>query len=184
MYATQELRNEHEGIRVALAVLEKMADDAEAGGTPNLNDADRILDFLRTFADKCHHGKEEDLLFPALEKAGVSRDQGPIGVMLIDHEHGREHIKAMVQALAGLHSGDSDSPVAFAAAARGYVQVLSSHINKENNVLFVMAEQHLSPEEHARLAEGFEKIEQERIGPGVHESFHALLDELSAKYLA
>mgnify|MGYP002682374046 CR=1 FL=1 len=183
MYATQELRNEHEGIRVALAVLERMADSTERGVAPDLNDADRILEFLQTFADKCHHGKEEDLLFPAMERAGVPREHGPIGVMLTDHEHGREHIKAMVQALAGLRSGDSDAPAAFAAAARGYVQVLSNHINKENNVLFVMAEQNLPPEEHARLAEGFEKIEQERIGPGVHESYHALLEELSAKYL-
>ncbi len=103
--------------------------------------------------------------------------------MLTDHEYGRQEKKASVQALAGRGWGDGDAPAAFAAAARGYVQVLGEHINKENSVLFVMAEQNLPPEEHARLAEGFEKIEQERIGPGVHESYHALLEELSAKYL-
>lgn len=184
VYATQELRNEHEGIKVALAVLDRMADQVEAGQSVNLDDVDQIIDFLKTLADRCHHGKEEDLLFPALEKVGVSREQGPIGVMLAEHDHGRAHISAMTDALAGLREGDPRAGTAFATAARGYVRTLGDHIEKENNVLFVMAERQLSPEEHAGLVEGFERIEQERIGPGVHERYHALLDRLARYYLS
>ncbi len=183
MYATQDLRDEHEGIKVALSVLEHMANEIEAGRPLNLDDLEQIIDFLKTFADRCHHGKEEDLLFPALERAGIQRNNGPIGVMLTEHAHGREYINAMTDALAGLRAGDHQAQTAFAAAARGYAQLLGDHIEKENTVLFVMAEQHLTPEEHAELSKGFEQIEQERIGPGVHERYHALLDRLSHDYL-
>lgn len=58
-----------------------------------------IMEFLMVFVDKCHHGKEEDFLFPALEAAGVARDGGPIGVMLHEHERGRRHIADMKNAL-------------------------------------------------------------------------------------
>jgi len=182
-YATQELRDEHEGIKVAIAVLDRLAEDLESGRTVEVDDLDGLVDFLRTFADRCHHGKEEDLLFPALENAGIPREGGPIGVMLTDHTHGREFIRAMGDALPGLHDGDPNARQAFASAAHGYARLLTEHIEKENNCLFGMAEQHLSQEEHAELAEGFERIEQERIGPGVHERYHALLDRLRDKYL-
>lgn len=179
MYATQDLRDEHEGIKVALAVLDHLANEIEANRPVSLDDLAQIVDFLKTFADRCHHGKEEDLLFPALEAVGVPRENGPIGVMLADHDLGRGFIRAMGEALAG-------NPVdrkAFAVAAHWYAQLLTNHIEKENNLLFVMAERQLSPEEHARLAEGFERMEQERIGPGVHERYHAMLKRLEDQYL-
>lgn len=183
MYATQELRDEHEGIMTALAVLDRLANEIEAGRTVSIDDLEQIVDFLKTFADRCHHGKEEDLLFPALERAGIPKENGPIGVMLTDHTHGREYIRAMSDALAGMREGKPDSGPAFASAAHGYVRLLSSHIEKENQVLFVMAERVLPPEEHDRLAKEFECVEQERIGPGVHERYHALLDRLRQEYL-
>jgi len=183
MYATEILRNEHEGIKIAISVLDRMADEIEAGRTVDLDDVDKLLDFLRTFVDRCHHGKEEDLLFPALEAAGIPREMGPIGVMLSEHSHGRAHIRNMVDALAGLREGDPEAPKAFAAAAHGYVRILTGHINKENNILFAMAEHQLLPHKHEELAKGFDQIEHERIGPGVHEQYHALLDRLSREYL-
>jgi len=183
MQATQELRDEHEGIKIALAVLNTMADEIEDGRDVNLDDVEQLVDFLKTFADRCHHGKEEDLLFPALEEAGVANEDGPIGVMLTEHTHGREYIRAMSDALCGLREGDKDARTIFALAAHGYANLLTSHIVKENTVLFPMADQILPADEQARLKEGFDRIEQERIGPGVHERYHALLDRLEEKYL-
>ncbi len=183
MYATQDLRDEHEGIKVALAVLDHIAGEIEAGRAVSSDDLEQIVDFLKTFADRCHHGKEEDLLFPALEAAGVPRESGPIGVMLADHSQGREYLRAMSDALAGVREQSPEDTKAFALAAREYARLLGNHIMKENNVLFVMAEQRLSSAEHERLAKGFEEIEQERIGPGVHERYHEMLHRLSDKYL-
>jgi hemerythrin-like domain-containing protein len=184
MFATQNLRDEHEGILVMLSVLERISIDLQAGKAANLDHLEQIANFLTTFADRCHHGKEEDLLFPALVDAGIPNEGGPIGVMLAEHAQGRTFIRAMGDALSRLHAGgDANAVPAYAEAALGYVQLLRGHIAKENTVLFVMAEQRLSPEAHVQLAEGFEQIERERIGEGVHEQFHALLHQFREIYL-
>ena len=183
MYATKDLRDEHEGIKIAIAVLDRLASDLKAGKMEVVDDAEQLIDFLKTFADRCHHGKEEDLLFPAMEKAGFPREGGPIGVMLAEHKQGRDYIRIMNDSLPGLHEGDAKAISEFADAAHGYASLLSSHIEKENDVLFVMAEKSLPSAEHERLVEGFECMEQERIGPGVHERYHAMLNRLEAKYL-
>lgn len=182
MYATQDLRDEHESIRIALAIIDSLANDVEAGKGVEYNDAEDLLEFLKTFADRCHHGKEEDLLFPALETAGVPNDGGPIGVMLAEHTLGRGYIRAMGEALADMRQNELLSAAAYAAAAHGYVRLLRDHIEKENNILFTMAERLLSSEIHEQLADGFERIEQERIGPGVHEKYHAMLERFRIKY--
>lgn len=182
MFATEDLRNEHEGIKVALEALRQMALEVQSEWVVSNVDLEQIIDFLKVFVDRCHHGKEEDLLFPALEMVGVAKENGPIGVMLAEHSQGREYIRAMSKALAGVIKGIPADRRAFVAAAQGYVQLLSNHIEKENNVLFVMAERLLSPVTHERLLKGFELIELERIGPGVHERYHLLLDQLRDKY--
>ncbi len=177
MKATKELRDEHEGIQVMLRVLKVLARKAASGEAYDKEHAGKVIEFLRVFADKCHHGKEEDVLFPELEKAGIARQGGPVGVMLQEHEAGRDCIRRMA---AGLEAGDDAE---FATAAAGYIELLTAHIRKENEVLFKMADQVLPAEKQEAMFRCFERIEAERIGPGVHESFHALMDDLSARYL-
>ncbi len=182
MNATDQLRAEHEGITTMLDILERISGQMASGKPANPDHLDQIVEFLSVFADQCHHGKEEDILFPALEKAGIPREGGPIGVMLSDHEQGRGHIRAMRKALENLKAG-RDGAEEFARAARDYIELLRNHILKENNVLFVMAEKTLTSEEQTRLFEAFETMEQEKIGAGRHEAFHRLMDELSRVYL-
>ena len=67
--------------------------------------------------------------------------------------------------------------------AHGYISLLTDHIEKENSVLFVMAENLLSEKRQDELFEGFERIQQDRIGVGKHEEFHGLLKKLSGIYL-
>lgn len=177
MKATKELRDEHEGIQIMLRVLKVLAQKAKSGEPYDKGHAGKVIEFLRVFADKCHHGKEEEVLFPELEKAGIARQGGPVGVMLQEHEAGRDFIRRMS---AGLEAGDDTE---FATAAEGYIELLTAHIQKENEVLFKMADQVLPAEKQEEMFRCFERIEAERIGPGVHESFHKLMDDLSARYL-
>ena len=181
--ATEVLRKEHDVILKVIEATEFTAARLERGEKVPDSLLAGLVEFFQLFADRCHHGKEEDLLFPALEAAGVPKENGPIGAMLADHTRGREYIRAMNDALAGVGAGTPADQEVFAVAAHGYARLLSDHIEKENNVLFIMAERQLSPEEHERLLKGFERIEQERIGPGVHERYHAMLDRLRDKYL-
>ncbi len=176
MNPIEELKTEHRAVEEALRILEGICRRSEAERRIAAPDAERVLEFLAVFVDTCHHGKEEELLFPALEREGVPRDGGPIGVMLAEHDAGRAHIAGMRRALA------QAAPAEFVQHARAYADLLRQHIFKEDNVLFRIAAQRLSPELEAELREGFDRIEAEKVGPGRHEAFHRMLDELGRSY--
>jgi hemerythrin-like domain-containing protein len=135
--ATSRLREEHVHILEVAAALATLVDAADAGRW----DVDAFADcvtFIRLFADACHHGKEEDLLFPALEEVGLPHDQGPIAVILAEHQPGRVYARHMAGALDG---GDPQARATLRNAATGYVNLIRGHIAKEDNVLFAMADQ-------------------------------------------
>jgi hemerythrin-like domain-containing protein len=142
-----------------------------------------IIEFLTVFVDKCHHGKEEEFLFPALEAAGVPREGGPIGVMLNEHQQGRTLAAQFKEALTRLSSGDKRAAADVPRIVRQYVDLLTRHIEKENQVLFAMADARLDANKDSELFDAFEQLEKERIGAGKHEEFHALLDRLQDAYL-
>jgi len=183
MKPTEVLKEEHQGILLALRILNKLADDLEAGKSVSTEHLDQLLDFIRTFADRCHHGKEEDLLFSAMERAGVPKQGGPIGVMLQEHDLGRQYARGMADALASYRAGDASAAAGIIKNARGYSNLLSQHIYKEDNILYPMADQCLTDAQQDELLVGFEKVEEERIGHGRHEAFHLMLDDLSKTYL-
>jgi len=183
MKATQQLKDEHEGVKIMLNILGRVYRQLEETGNLDTEHFKSILEFLSVFVDKCHHGKEEELLFPALEAAGIPKD-GPIGVMLHEHQVGREYVKAMDEAFAKYQPGNRPSSQGIIRNARDYISLLTNHIEKENNVLFVMADSCLSEKMQDELFEGFEKIEEELIGIGKHEEFHGMLEKLSGIYLS
>lgn len=92
MTATEELMTEHRAIERMLAVLDAAGGRLEAGERVRPDLLREAVDFVRNFADRCHHGKEEDNLFPRLEELGVRREGGPLGVMLFEHDEGRAFI--------------------------------------------------------------------------------------------
>ncbi|GAB1409682.1 hemerythrin domain-containing protein [Desulfovibrionales bacterium] len=181
MKATEQLKEEHAGIQLMLEIIQIVAKKMLAQEEVSAEELCGILDFFTVFVDTCHHGKEEDFLFPVLEAKGIARDGGPIGVMLHEHELGRSHIASMKQALGDCSPAKRQAH-AFHQAAEAYVLLLTQHIAKENTVLFPMADKVLSPEQDLELYENFEKLEVERIGLGRHEEFHAFMDTLVKKY--
>lgn len=98
--------------------------------------------------------------------------------MLREHDQGRALIRQMVEAVEASKSGAGDAPARWAEAARAYTHLLRAHIAKENDILFVMAENMLSPEEQSHLAAEFEKLEVEKMGAGTHERLHASMVKL------
>jgi hypothetical protein len=72
MKPTQELSSEHQAILLMIRILEKMSDRLEAGESIDVTHLEKSVDFIKVFPDKCHHGKEEDLLFPEMVTAGPS----------------------------------------------------------------------------------------------------------------
>jgi len=158
---------EHEVILRALALLEQLGQRLESRVTVDRSSLSWLIDFFRTFADRCHHVKEEAQLFPALERCGLPKESGPLSVMLEEHEAGRVLVRGMTE-------GDDQE---IARAIRGYVALLRAHIDKENSVLFPLAEQLLSDEEQQALARAFDEVEEAQ-GPDLHERLLAGLARL------
>ncbi len=175
--ATSDLMNEHEAILSALQILERMIDKVQITKKVDTADMTAFLGFLREFADKCHHGKEEGYLFPAMKAAGVAEEGGPIGVMLQEHQEGRRLIGRMADALAG-----ETDPESLTHAANNYISLLRSHIQKENAVLFPMTDRLFSAQKLDDLYKGFVEHEEKVIGHGRHEELHAVLETLKSRY--
>jgi hemerythrin-like domain-containing protein len=182
MKPTDILKNEHRVIEIVLHVLHAMAGQMEKDKKVDGQSARQALDFFQNFADRCHHGKEENHLFTWMEAHGYPRDGGPTGVMFYEHEQGRLHIQAMRQALDRLSEKSSDSQRQFVEHARSYVQLLREHIEKEDHCLFTMADQAMSEDDRQQMLQAFERTEKEDIGEGVHETFVSIAKDLAQKY--
>jgi hemerythrin-like domain-containing protein len=173
---TAVLMNEHRNIERALAALERMAKAFEASGRIDAEPAGQAVEFLRSYADRLHHGKEEANLFPAMEARGLPAEVGPTAVMRQEHNMGRAFTREMGDALA---EGDTR---AFVAAARDYVELLREHIMKEDQVLFPMADRLLPAEDQDALRGIFEKVERIDVGTDRVASLLATVDGLCARY--
>lgn len=180
---TEWLKEEHKAIKIMLQILEKVSQKLESGEEVNPDHLDQMVRFIREFADRCHHAKEEDLLFPAMIEAGVPKEGGPIAVMLTEHDEGRGYVRQMKEAAEKYRAGDRDAWPQFVKNARNYVSLLSQHIDKEDAILYEMAKVHISSDRMEKLWQDFERVEREDIGVGVHEDFEKLLKGLKKIYL-
>jgi hemerythrin-like domain-containing protein len=181
MKATDILMEEHTVIERVLTVLDTAALQLEQGRTVRPGFFIDAADFIKGFADGCHHKKEEGVLFTALIANGMPSQGGPIGVMLAEHAQGRIYTRAMREAAQKLADGDPSARGDIVRNARGYVELLHQHIAKENGILFPMANQVIPASEQDKVAQDFEHVEHEETGAGVHEKYLALAQELEAE---
>lgn len=184
MQATDILMSEHRVIERVIASLETATDKLATGQTVRPGFFLDAADFIKGFADGCHHRKEEGVLFEAMIAAGLPRQAGPVGVMLAEHEQGRVFTRGMRAAAERLATGDAPAAGDVVANARGYAALLSQHIQKEDGILFPMADQVIPAEQHERVVEGFERVEHEETGEGTHEKYLALAEALEREAAA
>ncbi|MFY9606532.1 MAG: hemerythrin domain-containing protein [Thermoplasmata archaeon] len=180
MQPTDELMNEHRVIERMLVVVSNACDRLENGQEVEQELFVGAADFFKNFADKCHHGKEEKLLFVKMQERGVSGEVGPIAVMLREHQDGRGHVRKIAELSATKMTQKTKDGLV--RVGRAYVDLLSKHIQKEDNILYPMANQILTKEDQEELAKGFEKVEENVMGPGVHERYYHMIDEWEKKY--
>lgn len=172
-----DLIKEHGDIKLMLRLLEKIAGNIEAGESVDKKHLEKSVEFIREFADKCHHGKEEDLLFPAIKENNIPKEISLADVLIEEHDTGRQLVKGMSEATV------ENDFAKFAENARSYVKLLDQHIDKENTVLFPMADKSLSEEKQKELEAGFEDLEKNIIGKGRHEELHGIIHQLKEAYL-
>jgi hemerythrin-like domain-containing protein len=165
---TQILSDEHRIIERVLDAVQRLT---LAPARQNLARWQKALDFIRHFADQCHHCKEEQVLFPALEAHGIPTEGGPVGMMLVEHEEGRALVRAMLDGLARIEAGDDSAEAGLFDSAGQYLRLLREHIQKEDEVLFRMADEVIPEDEQKRLRQEFENHELKAMGAGAHEKF-------------
>ena len=178
---TQGLREEHEWILKIASVLEEiLAREADQG--LDFDGMEDCVDFIRLFADACHHGQEEDLLFPELEALGMPRSGGPLAVMLHEHEVGRSYTRQMVKALPGARKGEAEARQILVNSAAGDVKLIRNHILKEDNVLFNWADQAVTGSACDKLCDAYGVVCQRSFEGQTKEDLQSLARSLLAKY--
>lgn len=167
-----------------LRIMDAMAGSARLGERLDPGDLDDVVEFLRIFVDKCHHHKEEELLFPAIRAANIGSASEVVDSLLADHVQGRQAVASIASAAQRLADGDTTANAEIASAIADYTELLRAHIRREESDCFDVADRELPESVQAELAEGYDRIEREVVGGGVHEAFHALLDRLESTYHA
>lgn len=179
--STASLRRDHDLIEKVLKSMWATIPLLQAGKTiPGLI-LNQVIDFSMNFTDVCHHGKEENSLFPELEKKGMPRNSGPIAVMLTEHEVTRKLAARMkVSTETFLKNGDATQLV---TDMQEYINHVVQHLWKENNRLFEMAEMALRNDiEHVNksLLEE-ENVKLKEIGK-TREDYEKFADDLSRQF--
>lgn len=137
---TQTLVNEHRLILRMITLLERNAPRTAEGEYTNWQFYLDGIDFIRTYSDRFHHAKEEDILFEALVTNGMPRENSPIAAMLMEHDQGRAFVKAIDTAVNNALHGNAGQGAIIAENALAYAVLLREHIEKEDDILYPLAE--------------------------------------------
>lgn len=151
------LRRDHALIAEAGEVLARLARRTARGDDSRGDDKlwqewARLLDFLHWFADRWHHHKEEWLLFPAMENAGLHLDRAPMASLRREHRSSRAFVEVMATALTDAPH-DPSARALLVAHARDYARLLREHALREDFGLLRWAAQVLDGPTRARLSE-------------------------------
>jgi len=176
--ATDNLVDDHTIIQKVMDIMVRITSVKD----PDVEHLEFVVSFIREYADGCHHAKEEGLLFPKLVDKGIPKEFGPIGMMLREHEQGRNFVKGMADNIALYKAGNKEALKDVYQNMNGYVNLLRDHIAKENNVLFRMADQALSDEEQSILLNQFALAMTVNIGQDKIDKYLAHLKVLEAVY--
>ena len=176
--ATKNLEDDHVHILKLIQVMERVIGTEN----PDISHLESIVDIIRNFADGLHHAKEEKQFFPFLAGRGFSLTQGPVGVMLNEHEQGREFVRGMAVSIDLYKGGNVSALGRIYSNMAGYAELLRNHINKENNILFRMAENALSEEDHLELLKQFEEAGKNYSSGASSEDYLKMIENLASVY--
>lgn len=175
------LKHEHRVIEQVLRSLDGVCARLEGGAKVPASTLLDIANFVTTFADAYHHGKEEKLLFPALERRGIPREGGPLGVMEYEHQVERELIADLRRAIELYGEGAEPAASRFVEAAQAYLRLLVGHIEKEDSILFRIGDEVLDDVEKVALAEEFKQLDT-ALGGLTLRDFERRASELEEKW--
>ncbi|MCX6178834.1 MAG: hemerythrin domain-containing protein [Chlorobiales bacterium] len=167
---TEMLEAEHRVIALIVGAAPVLISKIDEGGPVDNSLLTGIVEFMRLYADKCHHGKEEELLFPLLAEKGVPMHGCPIGGLINEHARGRVLVKGLDEAASALSINEADDVARgrLITNLRGIADLYPGHIWREDYMLFPMTDKILGKEEQDTLYAAFQKVD-EGIGSQVIE---------------
>jgi len=144
---------------------------------------EKMILFVRNYADKHHHNKEEAVLFKKMEtQLGEKMVKGPLSGMYIEHDLGRQHIKLLEEALLRVKNGDLDSQVDIIANSICYSDLLTRHIDKEDKLIYTFARRALSQSDMVDINVSCEKLESEATKNNLQKKYIGVLEMIEKKY--
>jgi len=176
---TEALVREHRLIKRMLALLEERVPATAVGQYRNWQFYLDGVDFIRNYADRFHHAKEEDVLFEALVKNGMPRENSPVAAMLMEHDHGRGFVRGMEKGARLAMAGEPGAEKELSVNAAAYAELLREHISKEDDILYPLAERVIPEELREGIVAGY-RLAEEKTAPG----FERRYEELVVKYEA
>jgi hemerythrin-like domain-containing protein len=180
----ENMMSEHRLIVRVLGALDSLVLRLENNGGVPRQDVARFATFFREFADKLHHGKEEDRLFAKMNECGFPREYGPVGVMLAEHDAGRAHVRVLAEIGAGTGALTAAEQAQVREHGGDFVSLLLGHIQKEDNILYPMAQQAIPPAAFEKLDQDCEAFEQNVMKPEAVQRLKELAAELVEAYPA
>ncbi|MAF20917.1 MAG: cation-binding protein [Parcubacteria group bacterium] len=166
------LSDEHQNILKVIEALTKEVNALETGQALNKDFFNQAIDFIKNYADKFHHVKEEDILFKELSKDSVQMDCNPMEQMLHEHDLGRGFVKGIKQ---GLERGNKEQII---KNSKEYSQLLQEHIFKEDNILYPMADQSLDQKTQQAMLKEFKQAEDKKFAQGTKDKYLSFVKKL------
>jgi len=172
---TQRLKDEHQLILRMITLVEKNTALVESGKFRNWQFYLDAIDFIRNYSDHFHHAKEEDVLFVELVNNGMPAKSSPIEAMLMEHDQGRAHVKQMEEAARNALAGQTGQIPALIEHARGYAELLRGHIDKEDSILYPLAERILPAEVRQRMLDAYTQAAKKT--PQLEDLYRKMVEE-------
>jgi hemerythrin-like domain-containing protein len=181
MKPTENLSKEHSDILELLGIMSRISKNIISNKVFYTSDIEEIIDFLKHFIEKSHHKKEE-VFYPILSGVDHLKDKEELSVMLYEHVLARNYLKDINSCVINCKIGNSFSQELLAESMMKYVVLLKGHINKEEKIIFPMADKVLNDTQQKEVYSQFEKIEQKIVEHDFHDHYHRLLKHLKSKY--
>lgn len=172
---------EHVNIRRMLVVVRNYCSRILNGENVNYEDFFKIIEFIREYADKHHHGKEETLLFSRMtEELGPAAEKLVRYGMNVEHDMGRLFVQDLETAVRKVLGGDFNARLDIIANAISYSHLLERHIEKENNVVYKFARNNLAVETRKRLEKECSDFERMAEDDNIQAVYLALLEKFES----
>jgi hemerythrin-like domain-containing protein len=175
------LMQEHQVILRVIDAAEAFASEVDRTGHDGRAELADFVTFIREYADARHHGKEEDILFEAMQEVGFSTEAGPLAVMLHEHTEGRRLVREMAEAAATPAPWTPAERSAVVGAVESYAALLRNHIWKEDNILYPAAQNALDETAYGVVAQRIKSFDGEWTAKGKLSELDALAEKLIAR---